>query len=88
MINKKAMQTPKDIREKAIEKLVSSLEALAWLYNCSKVQVDVSTFPSQFIENNNYWFVMKKRCYFFNKNYATGIVQMPAKAMQIIKESK
>lgn len=61
-------KTPNELRDQGINKVVQTLEALAWLYNCSKLQLELTSLPQEFADHNDFWMVNRNKCYYYNKN--------------------
>ena len=39
-----------DEKDATIDKLLEALEAMAWLYNCKKLQMELRAIPSKYLE--------------------------------------
>lgn len=37
-------------RDLTIEKTLQCLEAIGWLYNCNKIQLELTTIPSEYLD--------------------------------------
>ena len=66
MIDKSIVSSPD--KDAIIYKTLNSLEGLAWLYNCNKVQIELTSVPKQYLDKKNYSMVARDHYYYFNKN--------------------
>ena len=52
----------------ALSKLLSGLEALAWLHNCSNVQSLMGLMSTEQYKNLDYWMITRGKFLFYAKN--------------------
>ena len=70
-----------------IKYLLSSIESIAWLHNCSKVMTNVEIMGNQILRDCDYWLVNRNNCIFYCKCKINGLQKLPEAASKIIRES-
>lgn len=67
-----------------IKLLIQSLEALAWLHGCQRMQVVVEILGADILKKCDYWEVKSKMSIHYNKNFTNGFKILPQKTQDII----
>ena len=75
MLDPKVVTNPQ--KDATVIKTLQALECLAWLYNCQKLQMELTTVPTSYLNSQNYWLVVRNQCYYYNKNVVENLKKMP-----------
>lgn len=71
MLDGNLVNTPQ--KDAAIYKTLQALESLAWLYNCNKLQLELTAVPTEYLNNKNYWIVIRQKSFYYNKNIESNL---------------
>lgn len=71
-------------KDMTIEKTLQSLEAMAWLYNCNKLQLELTIVPSEYLNKSQFWMVSRNKCFYYNKNSLMNLKKLPVQTQEII----
>ena len=77
--------TNKDAKD-TVAFTVRALEALSWLHQCSKIQVQEEILGEKILRANNFWVVTRNSCKYFSKTVQLGLADLPEGPKQIIED--
>ena len=70
-----------------IYKEIEALEAIAWLYNCHRLQCDESLIPVDMSQTADFWLIKRRGSYYYSKNKETNLRKLPDNAKKMIKQA-
>ena len=66
MIDSSVLKMPE--KDQIISKLIHSLEVIAWVYNCKKLQMQTDVVPLDTAKANGFWMVVRNKKSYLSKN--------------------
>lgn len=71
--------------EKVIGKLIDALGTLAWLHNCTKMQVQPGILPNDIlVKEGRFWLVTRYKNLYYNKNKEQDLMSLPRETRDLI----
>ena len=74
-------------RDEAIKMVMRILESLAWLYNCTKVQLEMGTIPDPYPDQFGYWQINRFKKFYLGKAKEQHMKTLPCEVQDLISES-
>ena len=74
-------------RDQALRKVMQVLEAISWLYNCKKVQLEMGTIPDPYPDQLGYWQINRFKKFYLGKSIEQHMKSLSAQAQELICDS-
>ena len=84
MLSPSVISSPE--KDSIISKLVHSLEVIAWIYNCKKLQMQTDVLPIDTAKANGFWMVVRNKKSYLSKNQEGNISCQDQPICDLIKQ--